>query len=96
LGDALDRQEQWEEAVVAFGRAIELNAEHFGTYCGLGHSLAKLGQLDEAIAAYRRASELNPETDWIQYKLGELLQQRTQLDLEGTLFLSRAYQSKSR
>ena len=85
LGDALDRQEQWEEAVVAFRRAIELNAEHFGTYCGLGHSLAKLGQLDEAIAAYRRASELNPETDWIQYKLGELLQQRTQLDLEGAI-----------
>ncbi|MEG4851313.1 tetratricopeptide repeat protein [Microcoleus sp. B5-D4] len=85
LGDALERQEQWQEAVVAFCRAIELNAEHFGTYCGLGHSLAKLGQLDEAIAAYRRASELNPETDWIQYKLGELLQQRTQLDLEGAI-----------
>ena len=85
LGDALDRQEQWEEAVVAFRRAIELNAEHFGTYCGFGHSLEKLGQLDEAIAAYRRASELDPKTDWIQYKLGELLQQRTQLDLEGAI-----------
>jgi tetratricopeptide (TPR) repeat protein len=85
LGDALDRQQQWQEAVVAFRRAIELNPEHFGSYCGLGQSLAKLGQLDEAIAAYRRASELDPETDWIQYKLGELLQQRTQLDLEGAI-----------
>ncbi|MEG4862378.1 MULTISPECIES: FkbM family methyltransferase [unclassified Microcoleus] len=85
LGDALDRQQQWEEAVVAFRRAIELNAEHFGTYCGLGHSLAKLGQLDEAIAAYRRASELEPDADWIQYRLGEVLQQRTQLDLEGAI-----------
>jgi tetratricopeptide (TPR) repeat protein len=85
LGDALDRQEHWEEAVVAFGRAIELNAEHFGTYCGLGHSLEKLGQLDEAIAAYEQALQLNPDTDWIQYKLGEVLQQRTQLDLEGAI-----------
>lgn len=85
LGDALDRQQQWEKAVVAFRRAIELNPEHFGSYVGLGQSLAKLGQLDEAIAAYRRASELNPEADWIQYRLGDVLQQRTQLDLEGAI-----------
>ncbi|MEK0193585.1 tetratricopeptide repeat protein, partial [Microcoleus anatoxicus] len=70
---------------IAFGKAIELNPQHFGTYVGLGNCLAKMGQLDEAIAAYRRASELEPEADWIQYKLGELLQQRTQLDLEGAI-----------
>ena len=85
LGDALDRQQQWEEAVVTFRRAIELNPEHFGSYVGLGQSLAKLGQLDEAIAAYRRAIELEPGADWIQYRLGEVLQQRTQLDLEGAI-----------
>jgi tetratricopeptide (TPR) repeat protein len=85
LGDALDRQQQWEEAVVAFRRAIELNPEHFGSYCGLGQGLVNLGQLDEAIAAYRRASELEPAVDWIQYRLGEVLQQRTQLDLEGAI-----------
>ena len=85
LGDVLERQQQWEGAIAAFRQAIELNPEHFGSYVGLGKSLEKLGQLDEAIAAYRRASELNPETDWIQYKLGELLQQRTQLDLEGAI-----------
>lgn len=85
LGDALAQQEQWEESVIAFGKAIELNPQHFGTYVGLGNCLAKMGQLDEAIAAYRRASELEPEADWIQYRLGELLQQRTQLDLEGAI-----------
>lgn len=85
LGDALAQQEQWEESAIAFGKAIELNPQHFGTYVGLGNCLAKMGQLDEAIAAYRRASELEPEADWIQYKLGELLQQRTQLDLEGAI-----------
>ncbi|MEG4422794.1 MULTISPECIES: tetratricopeptide repeat protein [unclassified Microcoleus] len=85
LGDALARQQQWEEAVVAFRRAIELNPEHFGTYCGFGQTLAKLGRIDEAITAYRRASELEPDADWIQYRLGEVLQQRTQLDLEGAI-----------
>ncbi|MEZ2232317.1 tetratricopeptide repeat protein [Microcoleus sp.] len=85
LGDALAQQEQWEESVIAFRKAIELNPQHFGTYVGLGNCLAKMDQLDEAIAAYRRASELEPEADWIQYRLGELLQQRTQLDLEGAI-----------
>ena len=85
LGDALDRQQQWEEAVAAFRKAIELDADHFGSYCGLGQSLVKLGRLDEAIAAYRRASELELGADWIQYRLGEVLQQRTQLDLEGAI-----------
>ncbi|XZN90149.1 MAG: FkbM family methyltransferase [Microcoleus sp.] len=85
LGDALAQQEQWEESVIAFRKAIELNPQHFGTYVGLGNCLSKMDRLDEAIAAYRRASELEPEADWIQYRLGELLQQRTQLDLEGAI-----------
>ncbi|MEG5001836.1 tetratricopeptide repeat protein, partial [Microcoleus sp. B4-D4] len=85
LGDALAQQQQWEESAIAFRKAIELNPEHFGTYVGLGNSLAKLGQLDEAIASYRRASELEPGADWIQYRLGDVLQQRTQLDLEGAI-----------
>ncbi|MEG3836971.1 tetratricopeptide repeat protein [Microcoleus sp. Z1_C3] len=85
LGDVLERQQQWEESVAVFHQAIELNPEHFGSYVGLGNSLEKLGQLDEAIAAYRRGSELNPKADWIQYRLGEVLQQRTQLDLEGAI-----------
>ncbi len=85
LGDALAQQEEWEKSATAFGKAIKLNPEHFGTYVGLGNSLAKLGQLDEAIAAFRHASELEPEADWIQYRLGEVLQQRTQVDLEGAI-----------
>jgi tetratricopeptide (TPR) repeat protein len=58
LGDALDRQQQWEEAVAAFRKATELNADHFGSYCGLGQSLVKLGRLDEAIAAYRHPNDV--------------------------------------
>jgi len=85
LGDALDRQQQWEEAVAAFGKAIELDADHFGSYCGLGQSLVKLGRLDEAIVAYEQAIKLNPDEGWIHYSLGEVLQQRTQLDLEGAI-----------
>ncbi|MEG3956499.1 tetratricopeptide repeat protein [Microcoleus sp. herbarium2] len=85
LGDVLERQQQWKGAIAAFRQAIELNPEHFGSYVGLGKSLEKLGQLDEAIAAYRRASELAPDVDWIHYRLGEVLQQRTQVDLEGAI-----------
>ncbi|MEG4418266.1 tetratricopeptide repeat protein [Microcoleus sp. LAD1_D5] len=85
LGDALYRQQQWEEAVGAFSKAIELDADHFGSYCGLGQSLVKLGRLDEAIIAYEQAIQLNPDADWIHYSLGEVLQQRTQLDLEGAI-----------
>jgi tetratricopeptide (TPR) repeat protein len=85
LGDALDRQQQWEEAVAAFRKATELNADHFGSYCGLGQSLVKLGRLDEAIVAYEQAIKLTPDADWIHYSLGEVLQQRTQLDLQGAI-----------
>ena len=85
LGDVLEQQQQWEESVAAFRQAIQLNPEHFGSYVGLGKSLVKLGQLDEAITAYRRASGLEPAADWIQYRLGEVLQQRTQLDLDGAI-----------
>ena len=85
LGDAFDRQQQWEEAVAAFRKATELNADHFGSYCGLGQSLVKLGRLDEAIVAYEQAIKLSPDADWIHYSLGEVLQQRTQLDLQGAI-----------
>ncbi len=85
LGDALEQQQQWEESVAAFRHAIELNPDHFGSYVGLGKSLEKLGELDDAIRAYRRAIELYPDADWIQYRLGDVLQQRTQVDLEGAI-----------
>ena len=85
LGDALAQQLQPEEAAAAFGKAIELNPQHFGSYCGLGQNLVKLGRLDEAIVAYEQAIKLNPDADWIHYSLGEVLQQRTQLDLEGAI-----------
>ncbi|HEX8189308.1 MAG TPA: tetratricopeptide repeat protein, partial [Pyrinomonadaceae bacterium] len=76
LGDALLRLEKYDEAGVAFRRALSLQ-EDSCAYCGLGAAYYRTGRYDEAERAFRRASELSPNDecayDWsgsMFYELG--------------------------
>ena len=75
LGKALVKQEQWEEATFAYGRALELNPHiveaykkmleihpnNGELYLQLQQFLAQQGDVEGAIAYWRQAVDLNPE-----------------------------------
>jgi tetratricopeptide (TPR) repeat protein len=76
LADALAATGQFEEAIIHYQRAIELNLEVRNlaqTYNNLGSALAKLGRLDQAINAYERSIERNPSKAQVHFNLGEAL-----------------------
>ncbi|GAB4370542.1 MAG: hypothetical protein Kow00121_11330 [Elainellaceae cyanobacterium] len=73
LGDLLNQQEQWQQAVTAFERAIALNPEFSWSHNNLGDALLHLERWQEAADAYRRAIALNPEFHWSHYNLAEAL-----------------------
>ncbi|XZN91800.1 MAG: tetratricopeptide repeat protein [Microcoleus sp.] len=73
LGNSLLASGRFEEAVIAYKKAVELNPNFSWSYHGLGDVLQKLGHRDEAVAAYRKAIELNPDFAWSYHNLGDVL-----------------------
>ncbi|CAA0098111.1 TPR repeat-containing protein YrrB [Halioglobus japonicus] len=72
-GEALLKQERWEEAVEAFRKSIDLDAENPWPYHHLGDALARLGHLSEAIATYEQALALAPRSPWTLKNFGNAL-----------------------
>ena len=70
LGNALKDQGKLHEAVTAYRRAIELNADHADAHSNLGVALKELGRFDEAIAALSRAVEIKPDHAEVHNNLG--------------------------
>ncbi|MEZ2238914.1 tetratricopeptide repeat protein [Microcoleus sp.] len=67
-GDNLADAERWDEAIVHYQRAIEIEPTYHQSYQKLGIALAKIGKIEEdAITTFRRA--------------GELLEQQGQIEL---------------
>ncbi len=60
LGNVLYEDEQFEEAALAYERAIELQP-NAGTYNNLGVTRRVQGRFEDAEAAYQRAIELDPK-----------------------------------
>ncbi|NJL20895.1 MAG: tetratricopeptide repeat protein [Leptolyngbyaceae cyanobacterium SM1_3_5] len=72
LGNHFLQQEQWQQAIACYERAIEQDAALADARFGLGTALQKTGQLERAIEAYERAIELQPEA-WLSYhNLGDI------------------------
>ena len=65
-GIALGNQGNYDEAIEAFDKAIELDPKWAMPWRDKGNALRKLGKPDEAIQALDKAIELNPEwaTPW--------------------------------
>lgn len=85
-GDALFRQEQFEEAAQAFGDAAASSQDHSlrsRSFHNLGNSLLKQEKPQAAIDAYKEALRLNPDADDTRYNLSyamQMLQEQEQKD----------------
>jgi tetratricopeptide (TPR) repeat protein len=73
LGNSLQESGQFDEAVAAYKKAIELNPNFSWSYHSLGDILLKLEKWEEAVAAYKKAVELNPDFSWSYHNLGDAL-----------------------
>lgn len=72
LGNVLQRQSRFEEAVGCYDRAIDLQPESVAAYSNRGVALQFLGRLEEAGASLERALELRPESAEAHANLGSL------------------------
>jgi len=73
LGEALRRLEQWEKALQALDRAIELDKDQGLAIAIRSRLLSDVGRFEEAIAAARKAAEALQES-WIFTLLGWALE----------------------
>ena len=73
LADIYKNQQQWQNAAIAFQRAIELRPDFFWSYHFLGDVLSQLQQWKQAAIAYRRAVELDPNFFWSWHNLADAL-----------------------
>ncbi|HZU42450.1 MAG TPA: protein kinase, partial [Terriglobales bacterium] len=68
LGTVFDGTGKYEEAVLQFRRATELDPTSDDAVRGLGSAYEHLGKLADAEAAYRHAIELRPQS-WMSYNM---------------------------
>ena len=71
---------QFEAAVPAWKKALELNPEDPRGHNNLGVALFENGKMDEAIAEYRKSLELNPNSSQTHNNLGSALAEKGSLD----------------
>jgi tetratricopeptide (TPR) repeat protein len=72
LGANLNRAHQYDEAIAAFHRAIELEPTYVSPYHGLGNIYDRLEQYDKAKGAYQQAIALSPDNPFPHYGLGNV------------------------
>jgi len=53
LAKALEKNQQWDDAIAVYQRAIDLNPDHALAHQLLGNALAERGQIHEASISYR-------------------------------------------
>ncbi len=61
LGDQLSAEERYEEAIIAYEQALEIDSSKAGPMIGLGGVYHKLGRLPEAQRILLRARRLEPD-----------------------------------
>jgi protein O-mannosyl-transferase len=83
FGHALAHNNQVDEAIYNYNKALEINPGLAEPHFNLGIVLGDRGQISEAIEHYRKALELKPDYTDVQdkLKLALSLQERTQKDL---------------
>jgi tetratricopeptide (TPR) repeat protein len=74
LGLILVQDQEFEQAITAFRRVLELDSRNVGALHDMAHSLARLNRKDEAANAYRRALQIKPHFGPAWLGLGELLE----------------------
>jgi tetratricopeptide (TPR) repeat protein len=82
-------KKQYDAAVPAWKKALELNPEDSRGHNNLGVALFESGKIDEAIIEYRKSLELNPNSSLAQNNLGSALAEKGDLD-EASVHLEKA------
>jgi tetratricopeptide (TPR) repeat protein len=80
LGNVLQDQRQFEAAMDAYRRAIELDPEMAEANNNLASLLQRDGSFEEALGYYRRASQIAPDSVEVSYNLALLLERLGRLD----------------
>jgi tetratricopeptide (TPR) repeat protein len=73
LGNSLQESGEFNDAVAAYCKAVELNPDFSWSHHSLGDVLLKLERWEDAVAAYKKAVELNPDFSWSYHNLGDAL-----------------------
>lgn len=88
LGDAIYKQEKYEDAAGEFNGVTQMNTDKINrakTFHNLGNSLLKANRLEESIESYKDALRNNPADPETKYNLAyaqDLLKQQQQQDQE--------------
>ncbi|MBE9473056.1 MAG: tetratricopeptide repeat protein, partial [Chloroflexi bacterium] len=61
----------WDQAILAYQRALTVFPHHVGALTGLGLAYSGAGQLKAALGAYRQASELAPDDPVLLEHIGK-------------------------
>lgn len=76
LGNSYYETRQWERAIEAYKKAIELDPEYQGAFANLGVTYYQQQEFNLAALQYEKALELNPEDGEVAYNLGALYLQQ--------------------
>jgi tetratricopeptide (TPR) repeat protein len=86
LGSILAQKERWEEAIAAYRRAAELDANYTQPRANLARVLHQIGRLAEAVAVYRQTLRMRPKSEWLRIDLGSVLEKQGELDAAIALY----------
>jgi len=78
LGNALQAQGRFDEALASYERALQLNPGFVEALSNMGGAMQALGRMDDAIDCYRRALSIRPEYVLAHYNLGNAYKQQGQ------------------
>lgn len=76
LGNSHYQAGRWEQAIVAYQKALELDPNFQAAYANLGVTYYQIQQFDLAASQYEKALELNPNDGEVAYNLGVLYLQQ--------------------
>lgn len=80
IGTAFDRLDQFDKALAAHKRAVEIDPESFRAWNNLGIAYFYLGQLNEAESSQKRAINLKPDYAVAYASLGAVYVSRNEPD----------------
>jgi tetratricopeptide (TPR) repeat protein len=78
LGDALARNQAFEEAIQAFTAALDLDLQNVWAVQSLAQTYERMGKTDDAIREYRRSLQLKPRLGSAWLALGQLQEKKGQ------------------
>lgn len=80
LGTIAETKHDWDKAISAYTRAIELDDKYVDAYMGLAGVYYEKGQYDQEVANYEKAAKLAPGDYSAQYWLGTAYEDQGRYD----------------